>query len=141
MESPWPLDELCASIQEVFHVDCIFHGEGVSGAAEPAVGIQLYRIAQEAISNAIRHGKARRVLIDLVEVDGRLILTVEDNGRGIPNPLPQEGLGLYTMSYRAKLARWVAHHRAQPAAGHDRHLLRTAANHRRGERRVIVHRS
>jgi PAS domain S-box-containing protein len=64
---------------------------------------QLYRISQEAISNAIRHGQATR--IDLrVDRDGdRLQLVVQDDGRGMITSEPADGMGLHTMRYRAKM--------------------------------------
>jgi signal transduction histidine kinase len=97
------LQNLAASIRQVFHVDCEFHGEETHTKLDDSVGLQLYRICQEAISNAVRHGKAKHVLIDLVVAADRLILTIEDDGMGIEVPLPEGGMGLYTMNYRARL--------------------------------------
>ena len=97
------MQELCASIELMFHVSCRFEGEDPGDDIEPAASLQLYRIAQEAASNAIRHGKARHILLDLVVAGGRLIMTIEDDGIGIAQPLPQGGLGLQTMNYRARL--------------------------------------
>jgi len=71
---------------------------------DPASLIQLYRITQEAITNAVRHGRAKNIYVDLVEVEGRVILTVEDDGVGIDhaNPSPP-GLGVRTMRHRARM--------------------------------------
>jgi len=63
----------------------------------------LYRIVQEATNNAIRHGKARNIYIDVVRVGGRVILTVEDDGVGINDEGTTEGLGLRTMRHRARM--------------------------------------
>ncbi|MEZ5458452.1 MAG: PAS domain-containing protein [Steroidobacteraceae bacterium] len=62
----------------------------------------LYRIAQEAINNAMRHGKPSRIVLQL-GVDPRVVrLSVHDNGRGLPPGGPADtGLGLRTMRYRA----------------------------------------
>ncbi|RYD72229.1 MAG: histidine kinase, partial [Verrucomicrobiaceae bacterium] len=67
--------------------------------------LQLYRIAQEAISNAIRHGEASEVRLSLDAPDGgRGRLVIRDNGKGIPKPPPtSSGLGLRIMQYRAGL--------------------------------------
>jgi signal transduction histidine kinase len=63
----------------------------------------VYRIAQEAISNAVKHGKATRVGLEVRIIDGRFLLTVADNGVGIPEPrLDTTGLGLRIMHYRAR---------------------------------------
>lgn len=97
------LEELCESIQDVFDVTCIFRGETVIGEVPQIMSIQLYRVAQEAISNAIRHGKARKILVDLLTAEDRIILTVEDDGSGIPSPVPRGGMGLSIMNYRAHL--------------------------------------
>jgi len=110
------LQELCNSIHTMFKVNCRFRAEHVQGDIDEVVGVQLYRIAQEASSNAIRHGKAGQILIDLVGVGSRLILTIEDDGTGIPQPLPDNGMGLQTMNYRAKLVGGsLAIERSQPS--------------------------
>lgn len=71
---------------------------------ERAAASQLYYIAQEAIHNAIRHGKAAKVWLKIEATPAALILSVRDNGIGIPDNLPQDrGLGLRIMNYRAEL--------------------------------------
>lgn len=62
----------------------------------------LYRVAQEAVSNALRHGKARRLALHLARTPGELRLHVRDHGKGIPSRLPKSsGMGLRIMHYRA----------------------------------------
>lgn len=101
---PAALQELCNSIQDIFKVNCVFGGLDAIADLPESVSIHLYRIAQEAINNAVRHGHARSIKIDLLAATERLILTVEDDGVGIPDPPPANGLGLYTMTYRARMA-------------------------------------
>lgn len=63
----------------------------------------LYRIAQEAITNAVKHGKATCIEIGCVCSEARLEITVADNGIGIPPSATEGGgLGLHIMSYRAR---------------------------------------
>ncbi len=62
----------------------------------------LYRIAQEAISNAIRHGQAGEIDVELRSAPGRVRLRIDDNGKGMPKPAPAHGLGMRSMNYRAK---------------------------------------
>lgn len=63
----------------------------------------LFRIAQEAVNNAIRHGKADTLLLSLAEDAGRLNLTIQDDGVGIPaGGQPPKGMGIRTMEYRAR---------------------------------------
>lgn len=64
----------------------------------------LYRIAQEAVANARRHGNASQVDIRLRFNDGSLVLEVEDNGTGFdPGEIGEEGLGVRSMRHRAEL--------------------------------------
>jgi PAS domain S-box-containing protein len=70
----------------------------------PLIANELYRIAQEAIHNAIRHAEARQITIRLGEQDGEVCLTILDNGHGcagISHGIP--GMGLRVMRYRASL--------------------------------------
>jgi signal transduction histidine kinase len=99
------LGDLCDRSAAMFGVACEYHGGGgASGdAADGPTATHLYRIAQEAIHNAVRHGRASAVRVDLVGTAGRLILTVEDNGVGLPAELPRGGVGLHTMSFRARM--------------------------------------
>jgi signal transduction histidine kinase len=66
-----------------------------------AVATHLYRIAQEAVSNAIKHGKARHIEMVLTAKTDCVILAVNDDGCGIPSAPPRTGAGLRIMQYRA----------------------------------------
>jgi signal transduction histidine kinase len=64
----------------------------------------LYRIAQEAFTNAIRHGRVTQVTIDLATADGTLSLSVQDNGRGFDERnASNNGMGMKLMRYRAQM--------------------------------------
>ena len=64
----------------------------------------LYRLAQEAVTNAIKHGHARNITIGLAIVKGGGVLTIRDDGCGFDVvPKSQSGLGLRIMNYRAKM--------------------------------------
>jgi two-component system sensor histidine kinase UhpB len=67
-----------------------------------AVALCLYRCAQEALANAIRHAMARRIEVGLGIVDGQAELKVEDDGKGFETARPR-GLGLLSLEERAKL--------------------------------------
>jgi len=95
------LEDLCESVRQVFCIDC-----GLSVGRDPELtslttATHLYRIAQEAVNNAIRHGKARCVAIRLDVTGDELKLTIEDDGGGF-GPVAGTGIGLRTMQYRAK---------------------------------------
>lgn len=71
---------------------------------DPAASMHLYRIAQEAVANAVRHGAAKQVNIRLHYVGSELELRIEDDGVGIASAQmkPGDGMGLRTMQYRAQ---------------------------------------
>jgi len=70
---------------------------------ENEISIQVYRIAQEAISNATRHSDAESILLTVGIEDHRLQVTIKDDGKGMSEDLVSLGLGLTTMRRRAKL--------------------------------------
>jgi signal transduction histidine kinase len=66
--------------------------------------MHLYRIAQEAVANAVRHSGAKNIRISLDQKHNEIILRIEDDGKGMPCDLVRsEGMGLRTMGYRAGL--------------------------------------
>jgi two-component system sensor kinase FixL len=66
------------------------------------VAAQLYRIAQEAVRNAVEHGAAREVLIQLTFDHRDMLLTVHDDGEGFNSKTNGHGMGLRIMRYRAQ---------------------------------------
>jgi two-component system, LuxR family, sensor kinase FixL len=71
---------------------------------EATVAIHLYRIAQEALNNALKHAQARRVVVRLTGRPGEIRVTVEDDGTGFdPEVVRTGGMGLRIMRYRAKM--------------------------------------
>jgi PAS domain S-box-containing protein len=94
------LETLAARSGELFGVRCLFECEGAPPCEDEAVSTHLYRIAQEAVSNAVRHGAAKKVRIHLT----RAGLSITDNGGGLRGPLQGEGMGMRIMRYRAEMA-------------------------------------
>jgi signal transduction histidine kinase len=69
---------------------------------DASTATHLYRIAQEGITNAVKHGHVSRVIINLSVADQQLILSISDDGIGLPEKLPEDrGLGLRIMASRA----------------------------------------
>ena len=99
------LAELAASTTAQFYLPCDLHCASSVHFTDPIAAMHLYRITQEAISNAVRHGRASRVDITLEQEAGRLTLTILDNGRGLPPPGGRrpEGQGLRIMAHRARM--------------------------------------
>jgi two-component system sensor histidine kinase UhpB len=85
----------------------------------------VYRIAQEALTNALRHSGASEVSVSLSEASGRVMLTVKDNGRGLPE-LVSDGAGVAGMRERAMLVGADLEIRSVPGAGVEV-MLRVAA--------------
>jgi len=96
------LRELAATITEGFKTRCNFECDGCVEIREPAVATHLYRIAQEAITNAVKHSNAKEIVVRLEAGTDGLILTISDDGVGVPPKIP-DGMGLRTMAYRASV--------------------------------------
>jgi len=84
---------------------------------DPAVASHLYRIAQEAVHNALKHSRATRIEIDLAQTSDGVELQVRDNGVGFSPQPASSGLGLRTMEQRARLIRGQLKVQAQPGVG------------------------
>lgn len=103
-ELPDALEDLAARARELFRITCRFNPTGSIPSLEPHVVMQLYKIAQEAVTNAIKHGKAKRVGIVLSNGSDRLVLTIQNNGLPFPDLRSHStGMGLRIMNYRASL--------------------------------------
>jgi len=97
------LRALAITATDLYGVTCRFHCPKPVLIHDNPTAIHLYRIAQESVQNAIRHGKAARVTVELSAPDGAVTLRVKDNGRGFPRVLPAtRGMGLEIMKYRAR---------------------------------------
>ena len=96
------LEKLAAQASQMYQIHCEFYGNERIPAHDTAVATHLYRIAQEALNNAIRHGKATNVQVRLLADARESVLTIGDNGTGMPKN-PGRGLGLQTMAYRARM--------------------------------------
>jgi PAS domain S-box-containing protein len=112
------LRELARRTSEVFQRDCRFHCPKSIRIDEPDVRQHLYRIAQEAVGNAIKHGKATRIDIELRRNGNRLILGIRDNGLGLPQKTrSKKGMGLHLMQYRAAMVSGSMVVQRQPDGG------------------------
>jgi signal transduction histidine kinase len=87
---------------ELFKVQCRFACRRRVHVHDPAIATHLYRIAQEAVTNAGKHGKAKHISIALSTSRSRLSLSVNDDGAGIEHPGGGGGMGFRTMTYRAE---------------------------------------
>lgn len=98
------LRSLVTNMEQLFDISCRFNCDESIDVDDIATKIQLYRIAQEAITNAIKHGKAKDILIGMKCRNDITTLTIENDGL----PLPQQrgdsaGMGLRIMCHRARV--------------------------------------
>ena len=107
------LDTLTRNIGSLFRKSCIFCCNQPTVSFPPEVQTHLYRIAQEAVQNAVKHGRAGRIAVTLRIGNGQGTLAIRDNGVGISADSGY-GNGMHTMNYRARLigaSLWVQRHR------------------------------
>lgn len=101
------LEQLAVNTRRLHDVRCIFRCDQpvlLEDREDRATAIHLYRIAQEAITNALKHSQARNLLIELQRDADGIRLSVRDDGVGLRAPGGQaDGMGLRTMHYRANL--------------------------------------
>jgi two-component system CheB/CheR fusion protein len=98
------LEELAASTSDRYRITCRFVCETAPGKVDSEVELHLYYIVQEALSNAVNHGKASKVIVTLAADESRLKLTVQDDGTGFQlSGKTRSGMGIRIMRYRAKV--------------------------------------
>lgn len=101
---PSALQGLASRAKKLFDVSCRFKCDENLPPLEANVVLQMYKIAQEAVTNAIKHGKAKKVGITLADGSGRIHLKIENNGLPFPDLRSHStGMGLRIMNYRASL--------------------------------------
>lgn len=101
-------------------VTCTFEGGGIATGLKPEHEHELLRIAQEAVSNAVRHAHPRNVHITMTDADANWVLAVADDGVGMeqhPELLANEGFGLSSMRQRAGAIGGAWNIESHPGAG------------------------
>ena len=98
------LQELANSVQTLFGVACKFGGSDSLRVQDTATATHVYRIAQEAVNNAVRHSGASHITINLTQRRDAVTLAVTDDGKGLPKkPKHGSGMGMSIMAYRAQM--------------------------------------
>lgn len=97
------LGHLADQARSVYRVDCRFSHSDTVAIDDDVLATQVFHIAQEAVHNAVRHGKARHVGIELKRSGRRVSVSVSDDGTGIPEALETDGMGLRIMDFRANM--------------------------------------
>ena len=98
------LERLVANAERLFDIECVFDEVGSALVHNGTTATHMYRIAQEAVSNAVRHGQAGRIKISLAAGTEQTRLRIQDDGVGFPETNPEgPGMGVNIMEYRARI--------------------------------------
>jgi PAS domain S-box-containing protein len=98
------LEQLAARVESLFRISCQFTCKKSLVVKRSEVAINIYRIVQEAVTNAIKHGKADHISISLDVDENRITLAIKDNGVGLAADYAEDkGMGLRIMKYRASM--------------------------------------
>jgi signal transduction histidine kinase len=98
------LEQLASKVESLFHISCKFSCKKSLVVKRPDVAINIYRIVQEAVTNAIKHGEANRISISLKPSNNKITFTIRDNGTGLAADYDEDkGMGLRIMKYRASM--------------------------------------
>jgi PAS domain S-box-containing protein len=98
------LGNLAKRVSDLHCVDCRLRCPDAVLVDDNLVATHLFRIAQEAVHNAVRHSNCKRIVLKLIARDGSLRLSIQDDGSGLPrnNPNDSGGLGLHIMRSRCE---------------------------------------
>ncbi len=99
------LGRLAGGAERLFGIRCTFEEIGSVLIHDNSIATHLYRIAQESVSNAVKHGKARHVRISLAGGNRQIRLRIQDDGVGFPEVQDEEtrGMGVRSMHHRARI--------------------------------------
>ena len=112
------LEELAGNASQLFQIKCAFAAENAPERVDNAVALHLFYIVQEAVANAVKHGKAKNVRISLEKKNQRYALKIKDDGVGFPlNNNNHPGMGLRIMNYRARVIGATFQLKSDPGAG------------------------
>jgi signal transduction histidine kinase/DNA-binding NarL/FixJ family response regulator len=97
------LGELAETVRSISGIPCEFVCDQPILPHDRAMDIHLFRIAQEAVNNALKHGRPTAITIRLDPLDGAITLSVKDDGCGIPRDKRPNGIGVFSMRCRASV--------------------------------------
>ena len=99
------------------HVELAFEHAGADERLTPEVEAGVYRIVQESLTNAVKHGAASRAMVEVIEEDEWVQVTVRDDGDGFDPTAPAHGFGLVGMRERVDLLDGRLHIESTPGSG------------------------
>lgn len=94
--------DFCTSIMTATHINIIYESMGEARGLDNTANTYIYRIIQELINNAVKHGKPSQILVQLTTTPNKILITVEDDGRGIDldKKAISKGIGLTNIEHR-----------------------------------------
>jgi|GEM_PF-710336 two-component system, LuxR family, sensor kinase FixL len=96
------LENLCKRAKKIFEVECTYVESGDVNIDNHTMALNLFRIAQESVNNAVKHGNAKNIVIRLANSGTHLSLLIEDDGIGFNSlEVSGQGAGIQIMKYRA----------------------------------------
>jgi signal transduction histidine kinase len=95
------LRDLASATEGLHKIQVRVEGEAPSALRDGKIATELYRIAQEAVTNSVKHAQAKAITIRVDDSSGLMRLAITDDGIGIPHTPPGDGAGLRIMRYRA----------------------------------------
>ena len=96
------LEDYCVETTEHTGLKIDYQGVEVNDLPEE-IGISLFRILQEALTNVLKHARASKVKVNLNNMDSGVLLSIKDNGRGMAEPAVSNGIGLLGIRERVDL--------------------------------------
>ncbi len=95
------IKELVSNIKSIYRIPCLLKCDKTISVTDKTLVRQLYRIAQEAANNAVKHAKPDSIEIHITKDNDEITMTIKDDGAGIALPVRKSGMGLEIMKYRA----------------------------------------
>lgn len=99
------LQELTSNVSKMYDIDIHYAGNQDILQTNNSTAVHIYRIAQEAINNAVKHSNATSIEVELSSSGNHITLRVKDNGRGFPESEVSKGIGMRIMNFRANMIR------------------------------------
>ena len=96
------LNDFCSSIQLASNIKVDYQKIGLERKIGNTAETFIYRIIQELVNNAVKHADAKEILVQVAFTNNKIIVTVEDNGKGYDKNLASTGDGLDNIAYRVK---------------------------------------
>lgn len=125
---PTALREVCHQIAKQHKIEICLHADDACSSLSEDVSLCFYRVAQEALNNAVKHSHSKRVEVHLIYGREQVLLQVKDFGVGFDPAMRVHGLGLATMQERLRMFKGTLLIRS--VSGRGTELLAEAKNER-----------